>query len=130
MNTSIFHGGIPALMTLCNADRSPNFPTLVKKGKELIQAGMNVLILCQKAAAGDVKARTLAQELKQALMVLSTYDEGPDLVLFYKYLLFLQGDRDYELHFNKSDELSASQKGFAEAQFNIFRTWWDLWEGK
>ena len=30
MNSSIFQGCIPALMTPCQADRTPNFPALVK----------------------------------------------------------------------------------------------------
>ena len=47
-------------------------------------------------------------------MVLSTFDEGPDLVLYYKYLLFLRGESEYEFHFNAFDELSLSQKSFAE----------------
>ena len=41
MNSDIFCGGIPALMTPCNADRTPNTAALVKKGLELITAGMN-----------------------------------------------------------------------------------------
>ena len=63
-------------------------------------------------------------------MVLSTFDEGPDLVLYYKYLLVLQGDSSYELHFNEADELSASQKRYAESQLDLFREWWKQWDGK
>ena len=39
MATSIFSGTIPALMTPCKADRSPDFDALVRKGKELVGAG-------------------------------------------------------------------------------------------
>ena len=39
--------------------------------------------------------RRLAQELDNALRVLSTFDEGPDLVLHYKYLLVLEGNPEY-----------------------------------
>ena len=99
-------------------------------GNVLPQEVLHLVHLSQQAATGDTKARKLAQELEQALMVLSTFDEGPDLVLFYKYLLFLQGDSDYELHFNESDKLSPSQKGFAKAQFDLFTAWWNGWEGK
>ena len=99
-------------------------------GNALPREVLHLVHLSEKAAAGDVQARRQAQELEQALMVLSTFDEGPDLVLYYKYLLFLQDDQDYELHFNESDELNASQKGFAKAQFDLFRAWWDGWEGK
>jgi 4-hydroxy-tetrahydrodipicolinate synthase len=86
--------------------------------------------LCKKAAAGDVEARRFAKELEQALTVLSTFDEGPDLVLYYKYLLTLKGDSAYELHFNETDELSPSQKGYAKAQLELFDSWWNAWPGK
>ena len=72
----------------------------------------------------------LAKELDDALIVLSTYDEGPDLVLYYKYLLVLLGDKDFTLHFNPTDELTPSQAGFAEAQLNAFLQWWENWPGK
>lgn len=69
-------------------------------------AGVWLVELCQRAAAGDVAARRLAKELDDSLAVLSTFDEGPDLVLYYKYLLLLLGDDGYILHFNETDELS------------------------
>ncbi|MEE3121272.1 MAG: dihydrodipicolinate synthase family protein, partial [SAR324 cluster bacterium] len=72
----------------------------------------------------------LAWELDKALTVLSKFDEGPDLVLFYKYLLFLQGEKEYEHHFNPTDRLSVSQKKYAETQLRIFMDWWDRWEGR
>ena len=77
-----------------------------------------------------MEARRLAQELDGALRVLSTFDEGPDLVLFYKYMLVLRGDTDYALHFNATDELSASQQSFAASQLKLFSDWWDQWPGK
>ncbi len=86
--------------------------------------------LCELAAAGDFEARRLAKELNDALFVLSTYDEGPDLVLFYKHLLVLNGESEYEFHFNESDVLSASQKDFAESQYDLFNKWWANWPGK
>ena len=82
------------------------------------------------AQSGDFQARQLARELSDALIVLSTYDEGPDLVLYYKYLLVLMGDSDYELQFNETDFLSESQKGFVETQLKQFQTWWQGWPGK
>ncbi len=86
--------------------------------------------LCQRAAAGDLDARRLARELEDALTELSQFDEGPDLVLFYKYLLVLLGDADYERHFNEADRLSPSQQHFAEAQLKLFQQWWAQWPGK
>ncbi len=89
-----------------------------------------LVALCQQAASGDVEASRLASELSDALAVLSKFDEGPDLVLYYKYLLVLLGDTDYELHFNESDELTESQRRYAEAQLTRFRNWWNRWPGK
>ena len=91
---------------------------------------LHLIKLCKLAAAGDVEARRLARELEDGLIELSHFDEGPDLVLYYKYLLVLLGDRDYELHFNESDQLSPSQKHFAEAQLKLFQQWWNIWAGK
>lgn len=91
---------------------------------------LKLISLCEQAVAGDAKARQLAKELEEALIVLSTFDEGPDLVLYYKYLLTLVGDQDYQHHFNESDRLSDSQRHFAEAQLKTFQSWWASWPGK
>lgn len=89
-----------------------------------------VLTLCnlaRAAAAGDVEAREKALELETALQVLSSFDEGPDLVLYFKYLLLLQGEQEYALNFIETDELSPSQRGYAEAQYKLFMTWYAKW---
>ena len=91
---------------------------------------LHLIALCRLAAAGDVEARRLAHELEDALAELSRFDEGPDLVLYYKHLLVLLGDADYRFNLNESDELSPSQKGFAEAQLTLFQQWWKNWPGK
>ncbi len=91
---------------------------------------LRLVELCQQAAAGDVHARRLARELEDALSELSHFDEGPDLVLYYKYLLELLGDSDYALHFNESDRLSPSQQHFVEAQLKLFQQWWTHWPGQ
>lgn len=91
---------------------------------------LHLVSLCKLAAAGDVEARRLARELEDALALLSRFDEGPDLVLYYKYLLVLLGEPEYEWHFNASDQLSFSQKHFAEAQLKLFQRWWSQWSGK
>ena len=46
MDKTIFTGCMPALMTPCNADRSPDFEALVQKGLELIAAGMSAVVYC------------------------------------------------------------------------------------
>ena len=85
--------------------------------------------LCEQAAKGDAKARQLAWELDKALHVLSTFDESPDLVLYYKHLMVLEGDAEYARHFNGSDSLSPSQKAFAEQQLDLFKSWYANWPG-
>ena len=86
--------------------------------------------LCSAAAAGDCQADRFALELSNALMVLSRFDEGPDLVLYYKYLLFLLGETDYEYQLYASDELSGSQRAYAKTQLEQFQNWWSSWAGK
>ena len=49
--------------------------------------------LCERASTGDPKATRLATELNDAMSVLSTFDEGPDLVLYYKELMSLEARR-------------------------------------
>ena len=56
---SIFTGCIPALMTPCNPDRSPDFSSLVRKGKELIAHGMSAVVYC--GSMGDWPLLTDAQ---------------------------------------------------------------------
>ena len=99
-------------------------------GNAIPEVVLHFVSLCEHAAAGSVEARRLAQELNDALFVLSTYDEGPDLVLFYKYLLVLNGELEYEHHFNESDSLSPSQKNFIESQYRLFKSWWGNWPGR
>ncbi|SMP69694.1 4-hydroxy-tetrahydrodipicolinate synthase [Neorhodopirellula lusitana] len=90
---------------------------------------LKYVALCEAAAAGDCQADHYARELSNAFTVLSTFDEGPDLVLYYKYLLFLLGDADYEFQMNGSDSLAPSQAAFAKAQLEQFQTWWKNWPG-
>ncbi|WP_050527933.1 dihydrodipicolinate synthase family protein [Pseudorhodobacter aquimaris] len=88
---------------------------------------LNLVRLSKAAAKGSAIARQRAQELESALAVLSKFDVGVDLVLYFKYLLVLNGDAEYNLHFIETDELSESQKGFAKAQLELFRTWYADW---
>lgn len=119
VDTQVFHGYVN-----CGARGA-----ITGIGNALPKQVLRLVTLCEQAAAGHVEARRLAQELDQALAVLSTFDEGPDLVLFYKHLLVLNGEPEYELHFNPDDALSASQKAFVEAQYELFNTWWSNWPG-
>ena len=67
------------------------------------------------------------RELDQALFVLSTFDEGVDLVLYYKHLMVLAGYPEYALHFNASDVLSDSQRRYTDAQWAKFKAWYARW---
>lgn len=98
-------------------------------GNVLPREVLHLLNLSNMAARGDATAGRLALELENALMVLSTFDEGPDLVLYYKYLLTLRGAREYALHFNQSDALNASQMNFARTHLERFDAWWQNWAG-
>jgi len=120
VDTQVFHGYVN-----CGAKGA-----ITGIGNALPGPVLRLIELCKLAQQGDVKARRLARELESALMVLSTFDEGPDLVLYYKHLLVLNGDTEYELHFNESDQLSPSQKAFVERQYELFKNWWDAWDGK
>lgn len=91
---------------------------------------LKLIDLCRQAAGGDVDARRLAGQLDDALGVLSKFDEGPDLVLYYKHLLVLLGEDDYVHHVNATDELTDSQKQFAEQQLRLFQSWWERWPGR
>ncbi|MEN8695572.1 MAG: dihydrodipicolinate synthase family protein [Akkermansiaceae bacterium] len=85
--------------------------------------------LCQRAAKGDPCAQRYAKELKEAIQVLSRFDEGPDLVLYYKALMVLEGNPAYQHQINASDQLSPSQLAFLTSQWKKFRNWWTDWPG-
>ena len=99
-------------------------------GNALPRPVLRLVELCRLAAHGDGAARSLAAELDAALAVLSKYDEGPDLVLYYKRLMVLEGHSAYACHFDPTDALNASQAAFLEQQWAQFRSWWDAWPGR
>ena len=119
VDTQVFHGYVN-----CGA-----VGAITGIGNAIPAEVLKLIELCERAVTGDTQARRYAKELDEALLVLSTYDEGPDLVLFYKYLLVLNGDTEYTLHFNETDELSASQRHFVEQQYAQFKSWWAQWDG-
>jgi len=119
VDTQVFHGFVR-----CGA-----VGAITGVGNALPRQVLRLIDLCKKAAAGCVESRRLAQELDSALAVLSKYDEGPDLVLYYKHLMVLEGNPQYIHHFNTSDALSLSQKAFLEEQWKQFKSWWSQWPG-
>ncbi|HGP3511852.1 dihydrodipicolinate synthase family protein [Acinetobacter baumannii] len=120
VDTQVFHGFVN-----CNATGA-----ITGIGNALPKEVLQLVDLSKKAAAGDAKACRLAQELSSALEVLSSFDEGTDLVLYYKYLMVLNGDKEYTLHFNETDALSESQRKYVETQYELFRTWYRNWSAE
>ncbi|WP_412049511.1 dihydrodipicolinate synthase family protein [Hoeflea sp. Naph1] len=96
-------------------------------GNALPKEVLHLMQLCQQAASGNAEARTRALQLEAALGVLSSFDEGCDLVLYYKHLMVLNGDTEYTLHFNETDALTDAQRNYAEAQYTLFRNWYADW---
>ena len=62
MASDVFAGTIPALMTPCRADRTPDFDALVRKGQELIAAGMSAVVYC--GSMGDWPLLTDEQRME------------------------------------------------------------------
>jgi len=120
VDTQVFHGFVR-----CGA-----VGAITGVGNALPKPVLRLIALCQQAAQGDVDARRLAEELDNALRVLSTFDEGPDLVLYYKHLMVLEGNTDYAHSINAGDTLSRSQREFATIQWRLFKNWWRQWSGR
>ena len=117
VDTGVFHGYVKAGAS----------GTITGIGNALPREVLHMVALSKAAAAGDVEARQRALELGEALAILSSWDEGSDLVLYYKYMLELQGETAYALHFNSTDELSPSQRFWAQKQYEQFKTWYGAW---
>lgn len=119
VDTQVFHGFVR-----CGA-----VGAITGVGNALPKQVLRLITLCERAAAGDVESRRLAAELDAALRVLSTYDEGPDLVLYYKALMVLEGHTEYEYQLHSTDRLSPSQAAFLTEQWKLFKAWWSQWPG-
>ncbi len=59
MTETIFNSCISVLMTPCDTNREPDFAALVRKGEELIDAGMSAVVYC--GSMGDWPLLTDAQ---------------------------------------------------------------------
>lgn len=119
VDTQVFHGFVN-----CGA-----VGAITGVGNALPKQVLRLVELCQQAVEGNALSRKLAQELDSALSVLSKFDEGPDLVLYYKELMVLEGFEAYQYQLNSSDQLSSSQKEFLHQQWKIFKDWWSQWSG-
>jgi 4-hydroxy-tetrahydrodipicolinate synthase len=119
VDTQVYHGFVN-----CGAKGA-----ITGVGNALPREVLRLIQLCNLAATGCPQSRLLAQQLNEALMVLSTYDEGPDLVLYYKALMVLEGHSQYASQINPTDRLSDSQQQSLERQHRQFRHWWNHWPG-
>lgn len=117
VDTQVVHGFVN-----CNATGA-----ITGVGNALPREVLQLVAFSRKAAQGDALARRQAGELESALAVLSSFDEGVDLVLYYKYLMVLNGDKEYTLHFNETDALTVAQCRYVEIQYELFRSWYANW---
>lgn len=117
VDTQVFHGFVN-----CGA-----VGAITGIGNALPREVLHLVELCRKAATGNYPAQQRALELERALYVLSSFDEGVDLALYYKYLMVLAGHPQYALHLNASDALSDSQRNYALAQWTTFNNWYKGW---
>lgn len=117
VDTAVYHGFVN-----CGARGA-----ITGIGNVLPREVLHLTALCQAAARGDADARRRAVELDDALHVLSKVDAGPDLVLYFKHMMVLKGYAEYTLHFNETDALSDSQRGFIETQLALFDNWYVDW---
>ncbi|MDB4679325.1 dihydrodipicolinate synthase family protein, partial [Rhodopirellula sp.] len=62
MKSEVFRGCIPALMTPCLDDRTPNYDALVDKGKRLQDAGMTGVVYCGSMGDWPLLTDTQRQE--------------------------------------------------------------------
>ena len=119
VDTQVFHGFVR-----CGAAGA-----ITGVGNALPTEVLRLVALCEKAVTGDAAARRLAKELDDALSVLSKFDEGPDLVLYYKELMVLEGYGEFTHQVHSYDQLSDSQREYLHAQWKQFKNWWESWDG-
>lgn len=117
VDTAVYHGYVN-----CGATGA-----ITGIGNVLPKEVLHLCNLAQAAAKGDADARVRAKELEEALGVLSSFDEGPDLVLYFKHMMVLKGDKEFALNFIETDVLSDSQRGYVEAQLKLFDSWYADW---
>lgn len=120
VDTEVYHGYVN-----CGATGS-----ITGIGTALPKEALLLATLSRKAAEGHAEARKRALELEEAFGVLASFDEGTDLVLYYKYLLVLNGEEEYRHHFVATDALSDAQRHYCETQYSLFRTWFTDWSSQ
>lgn len=117
VDTEVYHG-----MVKCGAVGAITGIGTIFPEEALLQ-----VTLSRKAAEGNAEADLRARELENALSVIAKFDEGVDLVLYFKHLMTLKGIEGYRLNINETDALSPSQARFCETQFHQFNAWFADW---
>ncbi|MRX28578.1 dihydrodipicolinate synthase family protein [Kangiella sp. HZ709] len=120
VDTQVLHGFVR-----CGADGA-----ITGVGNALPKEILYFAALCHRAREGDAQALGFANELSDALSILSKFDEEPDLVLYYKRLMVLEGHKEYQYQLNSFDNLTVSQQSFVDSEWKRFRNWWKQWGGK
>ena len=120
VDTEVYHGFVK-----CGAVGAITGIGTVFPKESLLQVALS-----RRAAQGDPEADLRARELAEALAVLAKFDEGPDLVLYFKHLMVLKGHANYALNLYETDALSPSQAGFCTAQFHRFNAWFAQWSAQ
>src|SRR5690349_8146765 len=92
VDTAVYHGYVN-----CGASGA-----ITGIGNVLPREVLHLVGISQAAAKGDAEAGRLAQELDGALAVLSSFGEGPDLVLYLKHMMVLKGSPEYRLQLNET----------------------------
>jgi len=94
-------------------------------GNVLPDTVIELVRLARAAAEGNPQAYEAAVALDRALEPLARFDEGPDLVLYYKYLQALVDESNTEgLSTLPDDHLTGSQSAYAREQLSRFLAWW------
>jgi 4-hydroxy-tetrahydrodipicolinate synthase len=117
VDTEVYHGFVK-----CGAVGAITGIGTIFPKESLLQVALS-----RRAAEGCPEADLRARELAEAFSVLAKFDEGVDLVLYFKHLMVLKGESEYALNINETDALSPSQAKFCEAQFHQFNKWFAAW---
>ena len=68
-----------------------------------------------------------SENSRPALAAIRAHLSSSGLVLYFKHLMVLKGHPEFALHFNETDALTDSQRGFAETQLKLFDAWYAGW---
>jgi 4-hydroxy-tetrahydrodipicolinate synthase len=98
-------------------------------GNVVPDAVKTLVSLCEKYTSNpDDTLMNRINSLDRLLMPLAEYDVGPDLALYYKYLMTLTGHEGYSVPLWHSDSLSDQQMADASQKLKTFQAGWEAWQ--